>query len=219
MIAPTLAELLEVALRDDRAEIHVSMPGEIVSYDAAKQTALVRPMLKRVVFTEDGEQVHEELPPVANVPVVWPGCAGLTVHGVLEPGDTGDMVFSSWSHNEWQATGRASAPGDLKTHGLGGAKFYPGLRHSKNAAPDADNSIGKPGGLRLHFGSAAIRAGAGGDFVALAQATEARLSALEAFAASHVHTSAAPDSPTTSSVPPFVPVATPVKAANLKADP
>ncbi len=219
MIAPTLAELFEVALRDDRAEIHVSMPGEVVSYDPAKQTALVRPMLKRVVLTSDGEQVHEDLPPIANVPVSWPGGSGLTIHGELEPGDTGDVVFSSWSHNEWQATGRASAPGDLKTHGLGGAKFYPGLRHSKNPAPDADNSIGKPGGLRLHFESAVIKAGAGGDFVALAQATEARLSALETFAASHVHTSAAPGSPTTSSVPPFVAAPTPVKASNLKADP
>ncbi len=149
--------------------------------------------------------------------VSWPGGSGLTLHGTLTAGDTGDLIFSSSSHNEWQATGRVSTPGNLKNHDLGSAKFYPGIRSRQNAAPDTDNSIGIPGGLRIHFGGTA-NVGSGSDFVALAQQTEARLQALETFAASHVHTSAAPSSPTTPAVPAFVPSGSPVASSNLKAD-
>jgi Phage protein Gp138 N-terminal domain len=221
--SPELDELIRRAIEARVADVHVSMPGEIVSYSASTQTATVRPCLKRVVFSEDDDQIEEELPPIQNVPVSWPGGSGLTIHGVLAAGDTGDLVFSTNSHNEWQATGRVSAPGDLKPHNLGAAKFYPGIRHKKNAAPDTDNSIGKPGGVRAHFDTAFLRVGpasaAGAQFVALSQATESRLAALETWAAAHVHTSAAPGSPTTPSVPPFVAVATPVAASNLKAHP
>ena len=221
--SPELDELIRRALEARVADVHVSMPGEVVSYDAATQTATVKPCLKRVVFSEDDEQVEEAYPPIQNVPVGFPGGAGFTIHFQLTAGDTGDLVFSSASHNEWQATGRVSAPGDLKPHNLGSAKFYPGIRHKKNAAPDTDNSIGVPGGLRAHFDSSFLRIGptsaAGAQFVALSQATESRLSALESWAAAHVHTSAEPGSPTTPSVPPFVAVATPVAAATLKAHP
>ena len=175
---PTLSELIDRALAARVADVHVSMPGEVVSYDAATQTASVRPCLRRVVLSTDDDQVAEDLPIIPNVPVNWQGCAALTLHGVLAEGDTGDLIFSSMSHNEWQASGRVSTPGDLKPHGLASAKFYPGLRHKKNAAPDTDNSIGVPGGLRLHFGASAISAGAGAHYVAMAQLVQARLDAL-----------------------------------------
>lgn len=221
--APELDELIRRALEARIADVHVSMPGEIVSYDAATQTASVKPCLRRVVFSEDDEQIEEEYQPIQNVPVSFPGGAGFTIHFELAAGDTGDLVFSTFSHNEWQATGRVSAPGDLKPHNLGAAKFYPGIRHTKNPTPDTDDSIGVPGGVRARFEGSAMRVGppnsAGAQFVALAQRVESRLSALETFATSHVHTSAAPASPTTPAVPAFVPVATPVASSTLKAHP
>lgn len=166
--APEIDELIRRALDARLADVHVSMPGEVVSYDAGTQTATVRPCVKRVIFSEDDEQVEEEYPPIQNVPVGFPGGAALTLHIELVAGDTGDLVFSTYSHNEWQATGRVSAPGDLKPHNLGSAKFYPGIRHKKNAAPDADNSIGKPGGLRLRFEDDSINVGDGSDRAVLA---------------------------------------------------
>jgi protein gp138 len=175
---PTFSEIIERALAARVADVHVSMPGEIVSYDPATQTAVVRPGVRRVLLSEDGDQVAEELPPIENVPVSWPGGAGLTIHGVLAAGDTGDIIFSSSSHNEWQATGNVSTPGNLKPHDLGSAKFYPGLRSRKNAAPDVDNSIGIPGGLRLHFGASAVSVGAGAQPVVLETLLVSALSAI-----------------------------------------
>ncbi len=212
---PSLAELLERALRSSLTDVHVSMPGEIVSYDAAKQVATVRLCLRRTLPDENGELVAEEIPPVQNVPVVWPGGSGLTLHGTLAAGDTGDVIFSSMSHNEWQASGRVSTPGDTKPHNLGSAKFYPGLRHKKNAAPDTDNSIGIPGGLRAHFTAGSVSIGAGSDFVAMSAKVEARLSALESWANAHTHATAALGPPVPG-LPALVP-AGPVASSNLKA--
>lgn len=175
--APELDELIRRALEARIADVHVSMPGEIVSYDAATQTASVKPCLRRVVFSEDDEQIEEEYQPIQNVPVSFPGGAGFTIHFELAAGDTGDLVFSTFSHNEWQATGRVSAPGDLKPHNLGAAKFYPGIRHTKNPAPDTDNSIGVPGGERLHFTELGASMGTGAQAVVLATKLKTALDA------------------------------------------
>lgn len=174
-VLPTLSEIVERALAARVADVHVSMPGEIVSYDPATQTATVRPGVRRVLLSEDGDQVAEEIPPIENVPVSFPGGAGFTIHFALAAGDTGDLIFSSVSHNEWQATGNVSTPGNLKNHDLGSAKFYPGLRNRKNAAPDADNSIGIPGGLRVHFNESDVSVGTGAQPVALGTALASAL--------------------------------------------
>lgn len=213
---PSLSEIVERALASGAANVNTSMPGVVVSYDAATQTATVRPCLKRVLFSEDDEQVAEEIPPIENVPVSFPGGAGFTIHFPLAAGDTGDLIFSQASHNEWQATGNVSAPGDLKPHNLGAAKFYPGLRHRKNTAPDTDVSIGLPGGLRIHFGGT-VNIGGGSDFVAMAAKVDARLTALETHANAHTHATAALGPPVPG-LPELVPGGGPTASSNLKAD-
>jgi len=170
--APELAELLRRAIESRIADVNVSMPGTIVSYDAARRRASVKPGASRVLFDEDQERVIEELPILVNVPVCWPGGAALDIHGVLAAGDTGDLIFSSVSQGEWLSTGEQSAPGNLRLHSLGAAKFYPGLSSDKNLRADTDNSVGVPGGVRAHFASGALRAGptsaTGADAVVLA---------------------------------------------------
>lgn len=221
-VEPTLAELIRRALESRIAQVRVSMPGKIVDYDPATKTATVQPCLSDVLFDEDDNRVTKDLQPIQNVPVVFPGGAALDQHIVLAADDTGDLVFATNSINDWQSSGNVAAPGDLRLHPLGSAKFYPGLRHNGNVPPDTDNSIGEPGGTRARFVNGVMHVSAaptGGDFVALATQTEARLQALEAFASSHAHTSAAPGSPTTPAVPPFVPSGGPVASATLKADP
>lgn len=221
---PSLSEIVERALASHANDVHVSMPGIVVSYDAATQTATVQPALRRVLQTEDGDQVAEEIPPIPNVPVSWPGGSGLTMHGTLEEGDTGDLLFSTWSHNEWQATGRVSTPGDLKPHNLGSAKFYPGLRSRKNAAPDTDNSFGIPGGLRVHFEETAVKVGTGAEFVALASLVLSELNALKGFIASAAGTEAAGGglggmTALNTAITSAWPSPSGVAASNLKADP
>lgn len=209
---PTLAELVERALESRLADVHVSMPGIVVAYDAATQTADVQPALRRVVLSTDDDPIAEDLPILRNVPVSFPGGAGFTIHFTLAAGDSGDLIFSSMSHNEWQASGDVSTPGNLRPHDLASAKFYPGIRSKKNAAPDTDASIGIPGGLRAHFGSASIDVGSGGQFVALAGLVLAELNKIAATLA----TGSNGGGPVVFATPY---TASPVAASNLKADP
>ncbi len=153
---PELAELIRRALESRLAQVRVSMPGVIVSYDATTKTATVQPALSDVVFDDDDERVVNEIPPIQNVPVAWPACGVLSIHGNLAEGDTGDLVFATNSISDWQRSGQVAAPGNLRLHPLGSAKFYPGLRHDKNTLPDADDSIGTPGGLRARFAAGAV---------------------------------------------------------------
>lgn len=214
---PELAELIRRALESRVAQVRVSMPGVVKSYDAATKTAVVQPALSDVVFDENDERVTNEIPPIQNVPVVFPSGAALSLHFNLEAGDTGDLVFATNSISDWQRSGQVAAPGDLRLHPLGSAKFYPGLRHDKNTLPDIDDSIGIPGGLRLSFTSAAIKAGLGSDFVAMAAKVEARLAAIETVINAHTH-SGVTTGPGASGplVTPLVP-AGPVASSNLKA--
>jgi hypothetical protein len=187
---PSLAELIRRALESRLAQVRVSMPGVVTAYDTATRTVTVQPALSDVVFDDDDERVVKEIPPIQNVPVVIPAGARLSLSFRLEPGDTGDLVFATNSISDWQRSGQTAAPGDLRLHPLGSAKFYPGLRHDKNLQPDTDESIGIPGGLRAHFKTSAIEIGAGADFVALAQKVLAELTALKGFIASAAGTEA-----------------------------
>lgn len=180
---PSLAELIRRALESRVAQVRVSMPGVVVSYDATSKTAVIQPALSDVVFDDDDQRVVSELKPIQNVPVVFPSGGRLSLHFTLEPGDTGDLVFATNSISDWQRSGQVAAPGNLRPHPLGSGKFYPGLRHDKNTLPDTDESIGIPGGLRLKFEEGAISAGLGGDFVALAAKVLAELTALKGFIA------------------------------------
>ncbi len=168
---PSLAELIGRALESRLASVRVSMPGIVKSYDAATKTATVQPALSDVVFDDEDERFTNEIPPIQNVPVVWPSCGALSMHAKLEDGDTGDLVFATNSISDWQISGQVAAPGDLRLHPLGSAKFYPGLRHAKNTLPDTDESIGIPGGLRARFVGGVMHVSTtptGGDSVVLA---------------------------------------------------
>lgn len=175
-VEPTLVELLRRAIESRIADIHVSLPGIVRSYDAEKQVASVEPVVRRALFDEDGEQVEEELPILENVPVVWPGGGGFYLHFPLAAGDTGDLVFSERSFAEWRETGIVSTPGDLRVHALYG-KFYPGLRSDKD--PRADAPATGEGVIAVGDGVLRVGPSTGSQFVALSTKVSAQLQQLK----------------------------------------
>lgn len=213
--APTLEELIALAIQSGHQDIHVSMPGYIISYDAETQTAKVQPGIKRVIFDEDDGRVVEDLPPFENVPVCHYRCAALSIHSTLQAGDPVDLIFGSESMAEWrqgQSTG-AVEPGDLKRLGLASPKAYPGLFPKNSPGPDTDNSIGTPGGLRVHFFEEFISVGTGAQFVALANLVKAELDKIQATLATG--SVAAAPGPVVFGTPY---TASAVSSSNLKAD-
>lgn len=177
---PTLHELIQLGVQSGLQDIHVSMPGTVISYDPATKTAKVQPGIKRVIFDEDDQQVHEDLQPFENVPVMFFRCGKLSIHAELAEGDGVDLVFASDSTAEWRNTGKPVAPGDLKRLGLSSPKAYPGMFPKNNPGADTDDSIGRPGGLRIHFTDTAIVVGDGTKHAALAELVAIELNKIAA---------------------------------------
>jgi hypothetical protein len=213
---PELAELMRAAAENALTHVHVSVPGVVKSYDAATRTCTVQPLITKPLATESGAIVYERFEAVQNVPVLFRGSAAFSEHFTLAAGDTVELLFQDFSIAQWRARGEVSDPADIRQHGPSYPVAIPWYRPA--GAPgelDPAESMGKPGGLRLHFGTSAIGAGDQSDFVAMAAKTEARLTAIENF----LNTLVLPVSGA-SAGPPGTPL-TPgdaVASTNLKAD-
>ncbi len=175
---PTLPELLRRAIESRLADVNVSLPGIVQSYDEATRTCTVQIAVRNVIPDDDGEQQEEDIPPLQNVPVCWPACAAFSLVGQLAEGDTVLLVFSTRSPTEWRRTGEISTPADVRRHGLYCAAI-PGYLPKTAATPERGNSVGNPGGLRLTFTPSAIEAGTGAQFVALAGLVANELNAIK----------------------------------------
>lgn len=176
---PTWAEVIRLAIDSRLSDVHVALPGRIESYDAATQTADIKPLIKRVIRRANGEPVEEELPVIPGTPVVFPGAGGFFLSFPVAVGDTGLVIFCERNLDRWRETGRDVNPGDQSCHPLSGATFHPGLRASsaKLAGADATNlAIGKDGGYVVHFAADSVEFPAGAaNFLARADKVEAQL--------------------------------------------
>jgi hypothetical protein len=150
---PSWGEVFDTILTARLRSVHTAMVGEIRSYSEADQTAEVTAAFQ--LEADSGEFV--ELPPLADVPVLWPGA--------WAAGDTCLLVFSEESFSKWWDTGSVEQPEVLRRHGLhavcipvvaraGQAVQFVALANLVTAALDA---------LRSAISSAALtESGAGG---------------------------------------------------------
>jgi hypothetical protein len=224
--SPDIEHLIAAAIESYVDNVHVSLPGIVVSYDSAKQTATVQPAIKRPIMNEDDQLVYEAYAPITNVPVEFPGSASLSFHWALAKGDSVVLLWQDFSFATWRKTGAVSEAGDTRKHGPSYPIARPWMRPSGGPGPDTDESIGKPGGLRLHFKTASVEVGTGTDFVAMALKVDAGFAALQATLAAFASTQAAASTGPLAALQPgyttlggaiAVPVP-PTASSNLKAD-
>lgn len=130
--SPTLAGLLNRVMNRTMEELRVALPAKIVSYDAAKQTADVQPLIKETYENEEGETVSESIPVITSVPIIFPSGGGMRMTFPMSVGDTVMLVFSDRSLDVWQAQGNESDPVDQRRHHITDAVAFPGL-HANNA--------------------------------------------------------------------------------------
>jgi hypothetical protein len=105
---PSWGEVLDTVLTSRLRSVHTAMVGQIRSYSEAQQTAEVT----LAVHLEGASGEFEELPPLADVPVAWPGA--------WAAGDTCLLVFCEESVAKFLATGSVEQPEVLRRHGLHG---------------------------------------------------------------------------------------------------
>jgi len=121
-----------------QAQIHTSMPGKIVSYDAAKMTATVQPCLQGFRTMMDGSRQPVTISPIQDVPVHFPGGGGHIFTFPVKGGDECLIVFSERSIDNWHQHGGVQQPSDWRMHDINDAFVMVGTRSQPGVPPGVD---------------------------------------------------------------------------------
>lgn len=128
-------------------DLHVALPASVIAVEPGGGVA-VQPLLKRIY--RSGSVVN--LPPIQGVPVWSPRGASYFVQLPVAPGDLGLVIFSERSLDKWKSgDGSAVETGDVRTHDLSDAVFFPGL-YPFTLPAEALNAPSDPTALVLHNG-------------------------------------------------------------------
>lgn len=118
-VAPSREELVRGWIEHYLQDLHTAMPGVVEAYDPGTQRATVRPTVRHAVLQPDGSTAYEDLPPLPEVPVLFPRAAGWFVALPVAAGDTVLLVFNEAATGAWEAgDGDTAHPGDLRRHHL-----------------------------------------------------------------------------------------------------
>ena len=120
----SLPKVFQMAVDARLADMNTCLPGEVVSYDRATQTAKIQPSLK--IKYSDGRIVDR--PIINRVPVTFSGTKEIIIHFDLKPGDNGTLIFSQRSLDKWKEKGGIVSPDDPRKFNLSDAYFIPGGR-------------------------------------------------------------------------------------------
>lgn len=138
------------------------MPGVVVSYDAASQTAQIQLGVKSNYISESGDRASESIAPLTDVPVIHLGGGGYRTVYPVAKGDTALVVFGSRSITDWLVQGRVVEPQADHRHDLSDGIAIVGLRTQKNllkSVPTDRMSIGSDTGASIEITPNEVRVG------------------------------------------------------------
>lgn len=173
---PTLAQVIDAAIRQGLAEVHVALPGKVSKVDLVKQLVDVDLQVQSLAqLDEDGTRTAAPIPTITNVPIEFPGANGFRITFPVAVGDTGLVIFSEADISDWKRNG-TTAPKSSRRHHLADAVFRPGLiSYSKpwTDVPSDGIAAGYDGGPQLvlrkdHLELGGTPSGPPTDWVALA---------------------------------------------------
>lgn len=137
-------EAMQAATETALSDLNTSQPGVVVSYDARRNRAVVRPSLPKRLA--DGTELPA--PDIHEVPIMWTSGGGGTFTFPIRPGD-GVMLQSQQRSLEGWLGGSDAAPDDPRRFDMSDVVAVPGLR---SASPPTD-----PDAVVLTMGDAAVR--------------------------------------------------------------
>lgn len=111
-------EALRVAFDGLQARLWTAMPGQIVSYDATKQTVVVQPTIQGVFTATDGAETLVDPPLLPDVPVIFPRGGGCTLTFPIAAGDECLLVFGARGIDWWWQSGGVQRPAETRMHDL-----------------------------------------------------------------------------------------------------
>ena len=147
-----LANLLRVASAQSTKSMNTCLPGTVLSYDAGKQLASVKPMLK--MRQPDGRE--EEIPVLNSVPVIWPRSGGASLTFPVSSGDGCLLLFSQRSIDEYKSEGKVVTPLDPRSFDLSDAVAIMGFVSFSGGGGPSDAIQLKLGDLSIVIGDGKI---------------------------------------------------------------
>lgn len=151
--SPRLIEVLRQSTQQAVSNIHTSMPGRIETYDAATQTASVKPLSVSTSIDVDGNITAEEYPVLVSVPVIFPRAGGYYTTYPVAVGDFVLLLFCERSIDEYvSGPGEATEPWDVRMHDLSDAVAIPGFYPAQLAIPEVNTEgmeLGQEGGAKI----------------------------------------------------------------------
>lgn len=210
---PSLAAVIADALDARLGQVHTSRPGRVVSYDSAKQTIDVQPLVHEVFADDEGAEA-ERLPQLRNVPVAFPRAGDNWITFPLAAGDDVLLIFCERSIDAWRATDAEGDPGELRMHALSDAIALPGIAAAARALTTSATAMVINAADELHLGGLDPS-----EFVALATKTLDAINAVVTgvntlITAYNAHPHGTPMGP---SGPPTVPASTLSNATDVAA--
>jgi len=137
-----------------RDNVDDMLPATVVSYNAATNRAVVKPL--SVMVDSAGKQIERE--PIGDIPVYRYGGGGFVVTLPVQPGDFGWLKASDRdiTHN-LTTTGTQARPQTGRTHSFSDGMFYPDTAANVPGASGSEMSMRSiSGGSKLDIGSSNI---------------------------------------------------------------
>lgn len=152
---PMLAGIIETAVRNGNAEVHVMLPGRVEKYDPKTQKVDVQPMIDRYQEGADGETIQETYPVISGVPMAFPRIGKFVITLPVAVGDLVTLKFCESSIETYQlGTGRNPVSPDLfQRFSLTDAVAEPGWYPDGKAlqSTDLENMVIGQDGLTAQF--------------------------------------------------------------------
>lgn len=185
-----LPDAIGELIRSRLLDVHVALPAQVTeSFDPARCSVTVRPLLKRAIPSNDGRYVEEPLPEIYDVPVLFPAFGGFQMTFPIAVGDVVTLIFPDYDPGAYRVVGAETGPGDTRRHGFSGACALPCsmLPLSSSLASFNTSAIefGRASGFRVACTSTQLRVGGASDSAALASKVDALASAFNAHVADY----------------------------------
>ena len=98
--------------------LRVASPGIVQSFNAKEQTVTVKISIREKRVKPDGTEVWEDIPPLVDVPVVFPRGGGYVLTFPVQPGDECLVVFGDSCMDAWWQSGGIQNQIDCRRHDL-----------------------------------------------------------------------------------------------------
>ncbi len=163
---PSFQDVLQRAKESGASSVYTLMPAKIVKWDAGKQRANVKVLVKNASEGEGEERIVESWPVIAGIKVQFIEAGGfrltcpisdgnLTIDGARIPATTGSLIFAARSLDKWMSgNGDEVDPEIDHVHDPSDAVFFPGLRtfgSPLQSCPTDHMTLGADAGVQIHF--------------------------------------------------------------------